>query len=50
MSGFKASGFNLSIWAVKHRAIVIFLMLASLFGGLYSFTHLGRQEDPNFNP
>ena len=50
MSGFKPSGFNLSIWAVKHRAIVIFLMLASLFGGLYSFTHLGRQEDPNFNP
>lgn len=47
---FKDTGFNLSIWAVKHPAIVVFLMLASLLGGLYSFMHLGRQEDPNFNP
>ncbi|MEC7120632.1 MAG: efflux RND transporter permease subunit, partial [Pseudomonadota bacterium] len=47
---FNASRFNLSVWAVKHRAIVVFLMLASLLGGLYSFQHLGRQEDPNFNP
>ncbi len=50
MSAYNPSGFNLSIWAVKHRAVVVFLMLASLIGGLYSFMHLGRQEDPNFNP
>ena len=42
-------GFNLSEWAVNHRAMVIFLMVASLIAGVFSFTRLGRLEDPNFN-
>ncbi len=42
-------GFNLSEWAVKHRAMVIFLMIASLLAGVVAFNGLGRQEDPNFN-
>ncbi|MFM2073755.1 MAG: hypothetical protein RJB34_60 [Pseudomonadota bacterium] len=43
------SGFNLSIWAVTHRALVLFLIISTLLGGVYSFTQLGRLEDPNFN-
>ena len=42
-------GFNLSEWAVNHRAMVIFLMIASLLAGVFSFRQLGRLEDPNFN-
>lgn len=42
-------GFNLSEWAVTHRTIVIFLMIASLLAGVFSFLKLGRLEDPNFN-
>ncbi|MES2918997.1 MAG: efflux RND transporter permease subunit [Pseudomonadota bacterium] len=42
-------GFNLSEWAVTHRAMVIFLMIASLLAGVFAFTRLGRLEDPNFN-
>ena len=41
--------FNLSEWAVTHRALVLFLILATLLVGLVSFNRLGRLEDPNFN-
>ena len=41
--------FNLSEWAVTHRALVLFLLLATLLVGLVSFNRLGRLEDPNFN-
>lgn len=43
------SSFNLSEWAVKHRAMVLFLIVATLIVGIFSFTRLGRLEDPNFN-
>ena len=40
--------FNLSAWAVSHRALVGFLIaLIFVFGGL-SYTRLGRNEDPSF--
>ncbi len=40
--------FNLSAWAVSHRALVGFLIaLIFVFGGL-SYTKLGRNEDPSF--
>jgi multidrug efflux pump subunit AcrB len=40
--------FNLSAWAVSHRALVGFLIaLIFAFGGL-SYTRLGRNEDPSF--
>jgi len=40
--------FNLSAWAVSHRALVGFLIaLIFAFGGL-SYTKLGRNEDPTF--
>jgi multidrug efflux pump subunit AcrB len=42
-------GFNLSAWAVAHRPLVLFLLLASLLVGVVSFSRLGRLEDPSFN-
>ena len=41
--------FNLSEWAVTHRAMVLFLIIATLVVGTFSFTQLGRLEDPDFN-
>jgi multidrug efflux pump len=41
--------FNLSEWAVTHRALVLFLIIGTLLVGTFSFTRLGRLEDPNFN-
>jgi multidrug efflux pump subunit AcrB len=41
--------FNLSEWAVQHRAMVLFLILGTLVAGVVSFTRLGRLEDPVFN-
>jgi multidrug efflux pump subunit AcrB len=42
------SGINLSAWAVKNRAVVLFLMLLSLAAGTFSYLNLGRAEDPSF--
>lgn len=42
-------GFNLSAWAVTHRAMVLFMILAILVAGVFSYTRLGRAEDPSFN-
>ncbi len=41
-------GMNLSAWAVRHPALVMFLMLAVAIGGVISFRGLGRAEDPSF--
>jgi multidrug efflux pump subunit AcrB len=41
--------FNLTEWALDHRAIVLFLLLAIGIGGVFSFTRLGQLEDPNFS-
>lgn len=41
--------FNLSEWALNHRAMVLFLIVTTLIVGVFSFTQLGRLEDPNFN-
>jgi multidrug efflux pump len=40
--------FNLSEWAVTHRAMVLFLLMGSLLTGIFAFTRLGRLEDPQF--
>ncbi len=42
------TSFNLSRWAVGHRALVLFLILATSVAGLTAFLKLGRAEDPNF--
>ncbi|MDO9236835.1 MAG: efflux RND transporter permease subunit [Aquabacterium sp.] len=41
--------FNLSEWALRHQAMVLFMIIATLVSGLYAFTKLGRSEDPQFN-
>ena len=38
--------FNLSAWAIAHRSIVYFLMLAIVVVGIASYLRLGRNEDP----
>ena len=41
--------FNLTEWALNHRAIVLFLILAIGIGGVLGFKKLGQLEDPNFS-
>ncbi|HEU0205055.1 MAG TPA: efflux RND transporter permease subunit, partial [Burkholderiaceae bacterium] len=41
--------FNLTEWALGHRAIVLFLILTIGIGGALAFTKLGQLEDPNFS-
>ena len=41
--------FNLTEWALNHRAVVLFLILAIGIGGVVGFTKLGQLEDPNFS-
>jgi multidrug efflux pump subunit AcrB len=41
--------FNLTEWALGHRAIVLFLILVIAVGGVLGFTKLGQLEDPNFS-
>ena len=39
---------NWSHWAVTHRALVLFALLAVLVGGVISYMRLGQAEDPSF--
>ena len=39
---------NLSAWALSHRTLVLFLILASMVSGLVAYRTLGRSEDPAF--
>ncbi|MFO1312998.1 MAG: efflux RND transporter permease subunit [Burkholderiales bacterium] len=41
--------FNLTEWALNHRAVVLFLILAIAIGGVLGFGKLGQLEDPNFS-
>jgi len=40
--------FNLSEWAITHRALVLFMILLIGAAGLFSYYQLGRAEDPSF--
>ena len=40
--------FNLSEWAITHRALVLFMIILLGAAGVYSYFNLGRAEDPNF--
>ncbi len=42
------SGFNLSVWALRHRSFMLYCMIAVVVAGLSSYLSLGRDEDPNF--
>ncbi len=37
---------NLSAWALAHRTLVLFMMLASVLAGALAYKNLGRAEIP----
>jgi multidrug efflux pump len=39
---------NLSEWALQHRSLTIYFMLAFFIAGLFSYLELGQAEDPEF--
>lgn len=41
-------GLNLAEWAIRHKQIVYFFIIAIITDGLWSYFHLGRSEDPDF--
>ncbi|WP_060511575.1 efflux RND transporter permease subunit [Pseudomonas sp. NBRC 111124] len=43
------NAFNLTGWALRHRAMVLFMLIVVALAGLFSFTRLGQLEDPNFS-
>jgi len=40
--------FNLSEWALRNRALVVYAMLVLALVGAWSYRHLGQSEDPPF--
>jgi multidrug efflux pump subunit AcrB len=40
--------FNLAEWAINHRSFVTFIMIILLAAGAWSYSRLGRSEDPPF--
>ncbi len=40
--------FNLSAWALKHPALMLYTLCALLFAGILSYTQLPQNEDPEF--
>ena len=42
-------GLNLSEWALKHRSLMLYLMLLFVTVGVLSYSGLGREEDPSFS-
>lgn len=40
--------FNLSDWALRHKSLVLYLMIVSAVAGLWAYGRLGREEDPPF--
>lgn len=40
--------FNLSGWALKHQALVLYTLSALLLAGFFSYTQLAQKEDPDF--
>ncbi|RON05452.1 efflux RND transporter permease subunit [Pseudomonas brassicacearum] len=43
------NNFNLTDWALRHRAIVLFMLIIVAVAGVFSFTRLGQLEDPSFS-
>ena len=41
--------FNLTEWALGHRALVLFLILVIAVASVFSLTRLGQLEDPKFS-
>lgn len=41
-------GSNLSDWALRHRSLVVYMMIIAVLAGALSYFRLGRNEDPAF--
>ncbi|MGH8283417.1 MAG: efflux RND transporter permease subunit [Gammaproteobacteria bacterium] len=39
---------NLSSWALKHQQLILFAIIILFIGGVFSYLHLGQEEDPGF--
>ena len=40
--------FNLADWALRHKSIIYYFIAVLLTFGIFSLTHMGRMEDPDF--
>jgi multidrug efflux pump len=40
--------FNLTAWALKHQALVLYALIALLITGAFSYNQLPQKEDPDF--
>ncbi|WP_179404606.1 efflux RND transporter permease subunit [Burkholderia guangdongensis] len=40
--------FNLSAWALRHQALVVYLIALATLAGIFAYTHLAQSEDPPF--
>ena len=40
--------FNLADWALRHKSIIYYFIAVLLTFGIFSFTHMGRMENPDF--
>ncbi|RQR56883.1 AcrB/AcrD/AcrF family protein [Burkholderia sp. Bp9126] len=49
MSAFREEGrFNLSAWALRHQALVVYLIALATLAGVLAYTRLAQSEDPPF--
>ncbi|RQS03485.1 AcrB/AcrD/AcrF family protein [Burkholderia sp. Bp9002] len=49
MSSFREEGrFNLSAWALRHQALVVYLIALATLAGILAYTRLAQSEDPPF--
>ncbi|CAN0621192.1 multidrug efflux pump [Burkholderia multivorans] len=49
MSTFREEGrFNLSAWALRHQALVVYLIALATLAGILAYTRLAQSEDPPF--
>lgn len=39
---------NISRYSITHRSVIVMLMIATIVGGLYAFSALGKREDSTF--
>ena len=40
--------FNLSAWALRHQALVVYLIALATLAGILAYTRLAQSEDPPF--
>lgn len=40
--------FNLSAWALKHQALILYAMFVLLLSGIFAYSQLAQKEDPDF--